>query len=217
MPIELFDQQELGFHVVRMTGALDNGQLRRLHRFHAENVQWLKSDVIHILTRDLDCSPVELGEIDALRSDYSTLFRSLDLYLVRRAGWLCLSASAMAYVDRWLRGRHAHDGLGADIMLAVELARLAPVFEEEELEAVRAWRGFSLIGSIDGDAAAPRRGEVDEADFVAFITTLADTGQYRDADEVRQAMSNVADDLVRRYWAEDLHQCVNIRCIRAAS
>ncbi|MGE0740137.1 MAG: hypothetical protein AB7O98_02250 [Hyphomonadaceae bacterium] len=217
MPVEIFEHRDIGIQLIRMSGVLDIGQLRQLHRLHAENPNWLRADVIHVLEGDLDCSDLDESKLDALRRDYHRSFRATDFYLLRRAGWLCVGSAAIGHVERWLRGRHARDGLKSELCLAVEWDRLSPLFDAAELELLQDPRGFNLLAEIDGPRAGAARNPVREADFVSFVLSLADSGQYRDGAEIRRAMSRVAHDLVVRYWADDLQQCLTARCLRAGA
>lgn len=218
MPIQVFEQTNFGFQVVKVSGVVDEVQLRRMLGLYAQNMNWVLSDTIHILTGEFDSFQIEDDALEALRRDYHTLYQSADFYVVRRSGWLCRGARGFGELQKWLRGRHALDGLSSEIALAVEIEKLAPLFDREELEAVERWRDFALLAAIDGDdTKRTRADDVSESDFVAFTTALADTGGYINADEVRLAMSRVAGELVERFWAEDLHRCLNIRCARAGA
>jgi len=152
MPITLSMHRRLGFHLLRFEEVVSFDELAELARMHSAIPQFAATDAIHIIEADADLSRLQIGELDILRAHYAKLQRSLDLYIVRRSGWVCSTAATCRLVEHWLDGRHSRDGQKTEVAMAAEVTDLSPLFSREEIAAVKARREFIQFSRIGGSA-----------------------------------------------------------------
>ncbi|MCA8886139.1 MAG: hypothetical protein KDA35_05915 [Hyphomonadaceae bacterium] len=148
MPITLSMHRRLGLHLIRFENVVTFDELVELGRLHATFPAFAAADAIHIIESDADMSQLHLSQIDLLRDHYARLQRSLDLYLVRRAAWVCSTATTCRLVEYWLDGRHSLDGQQTEVVVGSDLAEASPLFLQDEIEAVRNEREFTQISRI---------------------------------------------------------------------
>lgn len=148
MPITLSMHRRLGFHLVRFGDVVTFTELAELGRLHSAIPQFAGADAIHIIEPDADLSRLQLSELDVLRAHYAQLQRSLDLYLVRRAAWVCSTAATCRLVEYWLDGRHSRDGQQTEVVMAADVAEVFPLFSREEIAAAQAGREFIQLSHI---------------------------------------------------------------------
>ncbi len=159
MSISLDYNAEVALHVVKFYGKITFEELTALGALHRSRPDWAGGDTINILDDAVDVSSLTNAHLDALRRHYRDLHQSFDLYVLRRAAWICRSASACAVLEYWLADRHSHDGQSSEVCLVANLSDASCLFSQEEIAAVEVWRGFSSIGLIEADASTSAGGE----------------------------------------------------------
>lgn len=156
MSITLLMHRRLGFHLLRFQDLVTFAELAELGRMHSAIPAFAAADTIHIIEPDADMSRLQLSELAMLRAHYAQLQRSLDLYLVRRAGWVCSTAATCRLVEYWLDGRHSRDGQKTEVVMAADVADLCPLFSQDEIEAVQLSREFTHVTRIGGPLTSGR-------------------------------------------------------------
>lgn len=156
MSITLFMHRRLGFHVLRFQDVVTFNDLAELGRMHSAIPVFAAADAIHIIGPDADLSRLQFSELDILRAHYAQLQRSLDLYLMRRAAWVCSAAATRRLVEYWLDGRHSRDGQKTEVLMASDVADVFPLFSRDEIEAVQLSREFTQVTRIGGPATSGR-------------------------------------------------------------
>lgn len=156
MSITLSMHRRFGFHLVRFQDVVTFAELAELGRMHSAIPVFAAADAIHIIDPDADLSRLQFSELDMLRAHYAQLQRALDLYLVRRAAWICSTAATCGLVEYWLDGRHSRDGQKTEVLMAADVADVFPLFSRDEIEAVQLSREFTQLTRIGGPATSGR-------------------------------------------------------------
>lgn len=154
MPIVIAANEDLSLHIIDFGGIVRFSELEALGRTHAANLTWAGADTVHIVDEDADLSEISEDQLDAMRAFYRTVHGGIDIFLVRRSGWVCRSPDAWRVVEYWLAERHSRDGQGTEVFLAATLPELGELFSAEELEAVAARQSFVELWRVD-HAATP--------------------------------------------------------------
>ncbi|MEZ6023162.1 MAG: hypothetical protein R3C16_07090 [Hyphomonadaceae bacterium] len=155
MPITIRENGALKLHAVTLSGRVMFDDLRHLGMVHLLHPAWAGADTFHIVEDDADLDDLTEAKVDAMRAPYRQIQSTLDLYIVRRAAWVCYNARAYGFAEHWLKDRHSRDGQQSEVILIGSLDEADDLFSSEEIEAVRAMDGFVELARIDARAAQP--------------------------------------------------------------
>lgn len=142
LAVVIFENARLNLHLVYFQDRVTFNQLRMLGALHQERKDWAAADTFYIVREGADLSDLDEAKLDIVRAHYRALHESLDLFLVRRAAWLCREATACDIVEYWLKDRHSRDGQGAEVILVADVKDAAPLFSSEEIGAVEMGADF---------------------------------------------------------------------------
>lgn len=157
MAIVISENSDLKLHVIRFQGRVTFSELCELGARHREQPEWAAADTFHIVEEGADLSDLTEGKLDVLRVHYRALHQSLELFMVRRAAWVCRDVVSCRILEYWLQDRHSRDGQGTDVMLVADLNDAADLFSDEEIAVVQSDCGFVEIARFDDAARAPGR------------------------------------------------------------
>lgn len=139
----------LGFHLVRIAGALTAEQFFAAYAAIAREPSWAQADTFYIVEED---SRLESGDaralLDQLRVVNRNVFAPLDVYLVRRAAWICYAPAAWPLIEYWLRDRHSRDGLQSEFCGGATLDVARQLFDEAEIAAVANGDDFDALAAF---------------------------------------------------------------------
>lgn len=156
MAIVISENIDLKLHVIRFQERVTFNELCELGARHRERPEWAAADTFHIVEEGADLSDLTEGKLDVLRVHYRALHQSLELFMVRRAAWVCRDAVSCRILEYWLQDRHSRDGQGTDVMLVANLKDAADLFSDDEIAVVQNELGFVEIARFDDTARAGR-------------------------------------------------------------
>jgi len=141
MPASVHINEQLALRVQHHTGRLALSEFANLIDHYEANPRVFRFDVIHLLD---ETATFDFGieEIPPLKAKFAGLIKAANLPIVLRSVWVCPSPSAWSVLETWLFERHSLDGLHTEVSLIATLEEARAIFEEDELNAVRAMRGF---------------------------------------------------------------------------
>jgi hypothetical protein len=90
--VSLHDAFEL--QTVHFSNALDHQQLLAVYDFHNSHRDYAAADTVSIVAPETDLSALSLEQLDDVRRRYGILHSSLEFFVLRRSGWLCLAPAA---------------------------------------------------------------------------------------------------------------------------
>ncbi len=149
MAIIISENDNLKLHVIRFRERVTFNELCALGACHREQPTWAAADAVHIVEEGADLSDLTEAKLDVLRQHYRALHQSLELFLVRRAVWVCRDAVSCRIVEYWLQDRHSRDGQGTDLMLVADLNDAAELLTAEEISAARDDFGFIELARFE--------------------------------------------------------------------
>lgn len=152
MAIIITENEAIKLHVIRFRDRVTFNELCALGARHREQPDWAAADTVHIVEEGSDLFDLTEAKLDVLRQHYRALHQSLELFLVRRAVWVCRDAVSCRIVEYWLQGRHSRDGQGADLMLVADLKDAADLLTAEEISAVDHDIGFVELARFEDRA-----------------------------------------------------------------
>ena len=135
MPILIQEHSQLRLHRIVLQGRVMLSELFNMLALHKLHRDWAAADTVHVVEDDADLSDLSGAALDALRAEYRTLQADLDLFVVRRALWLCRSKRAWELAEYWVKDRHWRDGQGSELMLVANLDDAGELFAADELAA----------------------------------------------------------------------------------
>jgi hypothetical protein len=153
LTITINSNEDLALHVVRFEGAVSFAELLQLGHLHKERPDFASADAVHIVDENADLSALTPEHLDILRKHYSELHRAIEFHVVRRAAWICRSPAAWTLAEYWVADRHSRDGQGTELCLVADLAAARILFADDELAAVKRWRGFKELARIESTAS----------------------------------------------------------------
>lgn len=156
MAIVISENIDLKLHVIRFHERVTFNELCELGARHRERPEWAAADTFHIVEEGADLSDLTEGKLDVLRVHYRALHQSLELFMVRRAAWVCRDAVSCRILEYWLQDRHSRDGQGTDVMLVANIKDAADLFSDDEIAVVQNEIGFVEIARFDDKARAGR-------------------------------------------------------------
>jgi len=156
MAIVISENEHLKLHVIRFQERVTFNELCALGACHRERPTWAAADTLHIVEEGADLTDLTEGKLDVLRQHYRALHQSLELFLLRRAVWVCRDAVSCRIVEYWLQDRHSRDGQGTDLMLVADLHDAAELLTAEEISAAQDDCGFLELARFEDRAGAGR-------------------------------------------------------------
>jgi len=156
LAIVISENSALKLHVIRFQERVTFNDLCELGARHRERPEWAAADTFHIVEEGADLSDLTEGKLDVLRMHYRALHQTLELFMVRRAAWVCREAVSCRILEYWLQDRHSRDGQGTDVVLVADPKDAADLFSDEEIAAVQGDCGFVEIARFEDTARAVR-------------------------------------------------------------
>ncbi|MDZ4693047.1 hypothetical protein [Terricaulis sp.] len=156
MAIIITENDTLKLHVIRFRDRVTFNELCALGACHREYPAWAAADAVHIVEEGSDLSDLSEAKLEVLRQHYRALHQSLELFLVRRAVWVCRDVVSCSIVEYWLKDRHSRDGQGTDLMLVANLKDASELLTAEEISAVEHDHGFVELVRFEDRASEGR-------------------------------------------------------------
>lgn len=104
MTVVLRQNEEMELNLAEYRGAISLAELKAVAAFMARNPALLQRDTLNIIQPGGHFVAVSLADLDALFAYYVTLFAPLNLQIMRRGAWVCLSPAAEDHLRHWLSG-----------------------------------------------------------------------------------------------------------------
>lgn len=151
MPVVLRHHAALELNVVEYRGAVTLAELKALAAFLANHSDYLQRDTMSVVLEDGDFSGVDLATLDALFSRYRTMFAPLRFEIVRRAAWVCLSATAQKHVDYWVNDRDSRESMSSAVRQFATFAEAADwlVLSADDAVLLETREGFEEFARFD--------------------------------------------------------------------
>ncbi|MEQ1811411.1 MAG: hypothetical protein ABL889_15885 [Terricaulis sp.] len=148
MSITISAHPDLALHRIDFFGSIKGAEIAALANTHSTHKDWAGADTIHVVDEAADLSEIDHAGLDKVRAHYQALHRTIDFFLLRRAGWVCVKPQALNLVEYWLKGRHSLDGQGTEVNLVQRWQDLTDVFTVEELAAAERGHGLAELWRV---------------------------------------------------------------------
>mgnify|MGYP003596323396 CR=1 FL=1 len=140
----------LSLHVVRLSGELTAAQFFAAYAAIAREPNWARADTFYIVDEDVRLKGSDgKALLDQLQVINRDVFKPLDVYVLRRAAWICYAPRAWPFIEYWLSDRHSRDGLQSEFCGGATLDAARQLFEDAEVAAVAAGGDFELLAAFD--------------------------------------------------------------------
>lgn len=103
MPVVLRHNETIDLNRIEYSGAITRAELDALASFAGPNPLHMRRDTLNVVAPG-SWFDVTDGYLDALFARYRALYAQLQLTMLRRAAWVCLSARAAPTLHYWLSG-----------------------------------------------------------------------------------------------------------------
>ena len=150
MPISISINESKCLRIVRFEGAISAQDMKALLVLYSQNRDWLGYDSFYLL--DADSADLDTDQLDRLRQEAFSLYRDIDLIIVRRTAWIPKNAEMRRLAEYWITARHSRDGTSAEFCLGDNLENALGLFTPEDVESVRTGAGFREIAHIGAAA-----------------------------------------------------------------
>lgn len=160
MPLVVRHNDVMEVNRVDYVGAVTMNELAALAAFNAANPTWVSYDCVSVVMPGADFLSVGVTELDDLFSKYRTIYEPMNLLIMRRSAWICLSAAALPHVRHWVGDpRERRESIGSDVRMfeSFEAAGEWLLLRGTEVEAVKAGDGFRDVFRTEPLTAAPTR------------------------------------------------------------
>lgn len=155
MTVVLRQNEQIELNLAEYRGAISLGELKAVAAFMARNPALLQRDTLNIIQPDGDFGAISLAELDALFAYYVTLFAPLNLQIMRRSAWVCLSPAAEGHVRHWLSG-DIRKGMSSTVRMFDTFADAGDwlLLSPSEIALAEHGRGFSDVARFTTTAMA---------------------------------------------------------------
>lgn len=130
-------------------GAVEPSDLFALAEFYRANPDWVKTDVISIVSENATGQELLAKHLQSMRERFRELHETSNFFLLRRSAWICPNPAAWSLIEDLLHERHSRDGQGSEVCLVATLPEISILFEPDEIAAIGSGEGFRSIFSSD--------------------------------------------------------------------
>ena len=136
-------------HMVRLSGELTPDQFFAAFAAIAREPEWARADTFYVVEANVRLAHADaIALLNQLQELNRRVFEPLDVYLVRRAVWICYAPAAWPLIEHWLKDRHSRDGLQSEFCAGATLDVARQLFDETEVAAVAAGRNFETLAAF---------------------------------------------------------------------